>query len=960
MSQTYTFDRFLIIDFETTGNHPRNGDEIIQVGAVTLDGKEITGSFSSFIRPQRSIPPFITQLTGISEEMVMNAPLAEEVLPEILKLLDGRVLVAHNVMFDLAFLQDALERQGYHPFQGPVIDTVELSRILLPAADGYRLTDLSSALAVEHDRPHQADSDAQTTAEILLNLLDKLDKLPLITVQRLASLTDGLHSDIQWLFRDRERALLTKPELYETNQPAKNAEPIEVYRHLALRAQNNAEQYDKEVIFETFDQLSAELFRDGGILEREYPQFERRTSQHQMMNKIYDAFQSSRHLLVEAGTGTGKSLAYLIPALFWAKETGNKVVISTNTIQLQEQLHQRDIPLISKFWPESPKVAVIKGRNNYLCLRKFENSLAETVDDTEEIRTAKAQLLVWLTETETGDIEELNLSSAGQRFWKQVESEAHSSLNRHCPWFSRCFYHRSRQQAQEADVIITNHSLLLTDMKAEHRVLPSYQFAVIDEAHHFEDVASSHLGHSLHSYETNLLMNRLAGKKGGSLVEQLAAGIKDWDDELFRQMEETITRIGEQHSNTKSAIEELFQLLYEFAIRSRAAESDESGNSLIRFRPGELVGKWGEAVQSAAGNAIDELLMLARLLETLWLKVIEREPPVYLRGLAADLQGVMKECQNHAELLHTLLIEDDPSYVHWLEWDNKNKQQRWVSLQNAPIDVSELLRENFFHQKESIVMTSATISVNHSFDFPLSRLGLSDLAKQGQVETEILSSPFDYKSQTLLCVPTDFPLIKQVSGEEYTVRVAESLAQVAEVTNGRMLALFTSYEMLRNVYQLLKEKLAPIGIQVLGHGIDSSSRSILIRKFKSNKQSVLLGTSSFWEGVDIPGDSLSCLVIVRLPFLPPNHPVMEARTDLLEKQGRNSFMELSVPQAVIRFKQGFGRLVRTREDKGVILVFDRRIVEARYGRQFLQSLPETTVMKKPLHQLLPDMESWLG
>ncbi|MBO8170746.1 MAG: ATP-dependent DNA helicase DinG [Bacillaceae bacterium] len=940
-----TNHRFAVLDFETTGDKAQNGDQIIQVGIVTVDDGVITDSYASLVKPEREIPDFITRLTGITDEMVADAPTIEEVLPEIWKRLDGRILVAHNVHFDLAFLQQALSDQGYLAYQGPVLDTVELARILLPSADGYRLTDLASTLEIEHKRPHQAESDAWTTAVILLQLLDRLNKLPLITIQKLKELSHIFKTDLYELLSDFE-------QIKWQNQDGSEKEDLETYRHIAIKIHEQDEPVRPDD-FPSFDEWIDHLFSENGVLARLHPQFERREAQIKMMEKVYHSFQNGQHLLIEAGTGTGKSLGYLIPALYWAQTQDKKVVISTNTIQLQEQLFQRDMPLLNEVWPDHPGVALLKGRNNYLCLRKFEQSLLESASREYENQLQKARMLVWLTETSTGDVEELNLSAKGKQFWKQVQSDASSCLNRHCPWFSRCFYHRARHNSQEADVMITNHSLLLTDMKSDHRILPAYDYAIVDEAHHFEESATHHLGISLNSYQMNADLNQLTGKQGELFLGKLFSSVKEWNETTFNHLASSQEPLQIQAQKTREAVQTLFSLIDQWA--KGQPRSDSSGRKVVRYHPL----KWEGEMKTAAQNAVDEFIYLGKELEHIASKLMDEDIPFSLRAIVTDLHGFIRDCQQYAESLFELLLDPDDSGVYWLEVEEK-KTRGIVYLYKVPVDVSVLLQETFFDQKESVVLTSATISVNQSFDYPLERLGLSELFKQGAVNTSILPSPFNYKDQALFCIPTDIPNIKQVHEEEYLNHLVLSLKQVAEVTSGRMLVLFTSYDMLHRVYHPLKEALKSSGIEVFGHGIDSTSRSILLRKFKSNHQSILLGTSSFWEGVDIPGEALSCLVIVKLPFTPPYHPVAEARTDLLKKQGKNPFMELSVPQAVIKFKQGFGRLVRSRHDKGIVIIFDRRIVEARYGRQFIQSLPESTIVQKPLKKMLPVIQEWLG
>jgi ATP-dependent DNA helicase DinG len=943
---------FVVVDFETTGNRPKDGDKIIQIGAVLVRDGQIVERFSTLVNPEVDIPPFIEKLTGITNDMVADAPPIEDVLPPLLKMLNGATFVAHNVFFDLSFLQHALQEAGYNSFTGPLIDTVELARLLLPSQEGYRLSDLSVGLDIMHDRPHQADSDAEATARLLLHLLDKLQRLPLVTIQQLQRVSRPFHSDILTLLSDIERQKIREG----TYEPEND---LEVIHQICLKKRWTVEQETGlsrgSMSFEAFvDQL----FGEQGLLKTHMPGFELRPAQVTMMKQVYDSFVSSRHLMIEAGTGTGKSLAYLIPAVFWAKQEEETVVVSTHTIQLQEQMYTRDLPILQAiFADDGPRISILKGRNNYLCLRKFSHSLQEEHENY-DIQLSKSQILVWLTETETGDVEEISLPSGGQVYWKQVQSDANSCLNRQCPWFSRCYYHQARRKAQQAEVIVTNHSLVFTDMNSEHRIIPSYKYAVIDEAHHFDDVASRHLGDMISSYQLEGMLHRLHPDRGPGLLEEVEEAVRVWSAASYEESKHIIETSYQQIQEGKEAIREMYHLLYQWS-HQRAREGEEVGHMVLRYKQEDLASRWGRAVVSAVRNSVDLLLAIGKKLEMIYAGIHGEDAPLSMKGLLTDLNGVIKDCLGYAELLHQMLLTEDEEHVYWIELDTRSTRKT-MYLHRVPIDVSGALRERFFDKKESVILTSATLSVNSSFAYAMERFGLANLLAENAVDTVVLSSPFNYKKQTLVCVPSEIPNIKGTSESYFIESLIHSLAQVAVVTKGRMLVLFTSYAMLRSVYEPLKERLKEANITVLGHGVDGGSRSKLTKQFRSIEACVLLGTSSFWEGVDIPGDDLSCLAIVRLPFVPPNHPLVEARNQQLEEQKKNAFMQLSVPQAVIRFKQGFGRLVRTSTDRGIVLIYDRRVIDARYGRLFLQSLPETDVLVKPTEQLLPDISAWLS
>lgn len=931
-------NRFIVVDFETTGTQPKNGDSIIQIGAVIIEDGQIIDQFSTLVNPMQPIPPFISALTGITDEMVENAPTLEEVLPEFLRLLNGRTFVAHNVFFDLQFLQEALLSQGYYPFDGDLIDTVELARFLLPMQESYRLVELADEFNIQHDNPHQADSDALATALLFLKLLEMLRELPLVTIQRLQMLVASFRSDIHKLLTSVEMEKMVAIPLEPTDHVNDtNEEKWDIYRQLALKKRPvpltaEAKAYTD---FE-LDVFLESLIGYGGTLSQVYPEYRRREEQEAMIRAIYEAMNDGVHLFVEAGTGTGKSLAYLIPSILWAKQNQEQVMISTHTIQLQEQLFHKDIPHLQKALPFPLTAAQLKGRGNYICLRKFEQSLTDQTDTTHEMMLAKAQLVTWLTQTETGDYEEISLPPAGTLLWQQIRSDAHSCMNRHCPWFSRCYYFRAKERTREADLVIVNHALLASDMQAEGHVLPPSQVIIIDEAHQLEDVASQHLGVDYSTVQLVQLLDRLEPDHDTGILAVFGNELSEAKPFLADQVLDKLGSLRQHHLNAREIAQQWSQLLYHWALK-RAKET-EIGRATIRYQLADFHDRDERIVKSS--DKLVKLLnnLAAQLEEYLGLAKIADEVPSYtLRSVKTNLEGLVEELKKTAETIHLLLLENQPGLVKWIEIESRTSRKH-LFFYASPLDVADALKEQLFAKKHSVILTSATLTVKNSFDYLLERFGM-DASEPEQFRTLSLPSPFRYEEQGLMLLPSDLPSIAE-NENIYLEAVIQGCLDVTRAAEGRTLILFTSYSMLHQVYEGMKARLGEEeGFTLLGHGIDSSNRNKLVRKFQRSPKSVLLGTSSFWEGVDIPGEALSCLIIVRLPFTPPNHPLLEGRSEKLKAERKNPFMTLSLPHAIIRFKQGIGRLIRHHHDRGVIVVFDSRIVESKYGRSFLKSLP---------------------
>jgi ATP-dependent DNA helicase DinG len=945
--------RFAVLDVETTGN--RGDDEVIQFGLALIDDGAISGTYSSYVYTEKEIPEFIVQMTGITQEMVSQAPRLEQVVAELLPLLTDRVLVGHNVNFDLDFLQRSLIQTGSAAYAGRVLDTMDLLRICYPQLGSMRLGMACNELGVSLNRPHHAEYDALATAELFLLCLKKLDSLPLLTVQRITALLESRHDagDLKWLFeqirfqREMTQAIETDRRNYFRQIHLKVGDWVD-----SQDEEEEAAQDAVELAFEAFYEQAKES------LKATFDHYEERAEQEKMIFEVYDAFQEGKHLLIEAGTGTGKSLAYLLPALYTSLTEGRRVVVSTHTINLQEQLRRRDLPLLQQISPYPFKAAVLKGRNHYLCLRKYEQRLAGRDYDSRDQLIAAAQMLVWLGETDHGDDEELQLTSRGKEFWRSVESDTHSCLNRACPWFKKCFYHRSRHAAGEADIVITNHSMLLTDVRAENRIIPPYDLLVIDEAHHFEQTASKHMGVEIGYYSFLNPLNWLVKDAKTGQLPSLIHSLKSHPHEEAPAWVEKLEALLPIFHEVREEWERLTGLLYENAERSAGSASGEGGY-VLRLQKDKLPANWQDIV-ALEDNIYMRLSEVCRTLDKLLSELKDAASGLDMQSAVTDMSGHVANLARVRDDLRFLIRLADPNVVYWVE-ANSYYKHRSLAYMSVPIDVSKQLWEQFFSQKESIVLTSATLSVNQTFDYAVEQLGLKDAQERGLVKTVQLPSPFRYEEQALVLVPRDFPTIRgSYADSRFLEMLSSSLTEIALVTRGRMLVLFTSYKMLRQVHGELKNQLSQHHIQVLGQGIESSNRSKLVRMFQETPNCVLLGTSSFWEGVDIPGEALSVLAIVRLPFQPPNHPYIEAKSEYLKSLGMNPFMKYSVPQAVIQFKQGFGRLVRTVNDKGIVVVYDTRVIDTQYGKHFLRSLPKPRMENAVTASMGRRIREWLG
>lgn len=927
-------DKFVVIDLETTGHSPAVDDQIIEIGIVVIENNQISEEFTTLLKPKKIVPKFITNLTGIDNSDVENAPYFKDIAETVISFFEGAYFVAHNVTFDLGFLNHELNKSGFEPLKPKTIDTVELSRILFPQAPGFKLNQLAEFLQISHDHPHRALSDAYVTAKLLLILTDKLAALPYETITHLLTLEEDLQSDIaELLTYYQEKASMRHDDQYEVFQGIayKKSKPI------------NTELYE---VKDSFGSCLEQIYDTNGALAREMQSYEQRPGQKMMSEQIYDCFQANQHALIEAETGTGKSLAYLIPAVYEAVKQNEKIVISTYTTQLQNQLLEEEIPLLKKIISFPFTATILKGKSHYISLERFAYALANDHEENYDLTLTKAMILVWLTETETGDVDEIQLPSSGYYFFRKISTEAERTLDPKSPWYSRSYYYRAQMRAEHADIIITNHALLCSDLFNDYRLLPDYQKVIVDEAHHFDETAGKYYGFKMDYASMQFALNQLGTSTQTSTINQLINQYPSLREEI------NVDQWDEQLKEAKYELDTLFGYLYHYVLKHRNDKTAYSDIGRIQHRlmdPKQEKDKQWISIQDMAKRLIAILNDLIHTLAKInqYLKQ-DKTPNTYD---VDDVENHAKVLQTYTDYTENLFLQDtEPTVVKWIEIDVHGGKNA-VFLYSEPADMSALLKEKFFNDKQSVILTSATLTMRNSFSFIRNKLGLT----ADDVVTEKIPSPFSYEDQVRFMVPNDFP---HINDEDFIYATCEAILSLAEITKGRMLVLFTSYEMLRKSYFLLQEMMDVDEYILMAQGISSGSRTRLKKNFQTFEKAILLGTSSFWEGVDIKGEALSSLMIVRLPFQPPNHPVLEAKAESYKQQGKNAFYELSLPHAVLRFKQGFGRLIRSANDRGIVFVCDARIMKSSYGKFFLDSIPPVPVLYHSTNELMEQAESW--
>lgn len=616
------------------------------------------------------------------------------------------------------------------------------------------------------------------------------------------------------------------------------------------------------------------IFGPGGLLEKRHPGYEFRPSQLAMAKIAADAFEKHQHVVIEAGTGTGKTLAYLLPAI----RSGRRVVISTATKSLQEQLFQKDVPFLQKHFAPNLKAALMKGRANFLCRQKAHQMEGQPVLKGIDEIDWFSQIKDWEKLTETGDRSELTFLPDDAELWNRIDARSDLCTGQKCAEFQRCFVTAMHQRAHEADLIIVNHHLFFADLAIRQddfgSILPEYSAVVFDEAHEIEDVASDYFGRQLSSYRFEEL-----ARDTESIVRLLRIEASPLRKHLTRMRERARTffeRFPEREGR------------YPFGPAERHAFLDQNREAYDDLAAAV---KRTEAELSAISPKPEEIIALAR-----------------------------RAAETRRELAF-LMESEEKSYVYWYE-----RRGRGVFLAATPIDVSDILREKLFDQFDTVILTSATLAVGGRFDYLKQRLGV--LPSQ----EEVLPQEFDYESQALLYLPKSLP---DVRNPAFAGAAADEIVRLLEISQGRAFCLFTSYAQMKDIHSRVSGRVSfPLLLQ------GTAPRSILLDRFRSTPNAVLFATSSFWQGVDVPGAQLSCVIIDKLPFAVPSDPIVAARVRALTEDGRNAFAEYQVPEAVLALKQGFGRLIRSKTDRGILAILDNRIQRMQYGKIFVESLPK--------------------
>ncbi len=885
-----TLPDFVAIDLETTGLDAKK-DRIIEIGLVRFIGGKAVDDYATLVNPQTPIPRLITELTGITDEQVAAAPKLEQVLDTVIAFIGEYPLCGHQVDFDFSFLNEECKRAGRADLANEQLDSAVLARIALPGLPGYSLSAVSKYLAVALTNAHRALDDARACGEAAAMLVPRLSEIK---------------PDVRRIMAGFAPASVLKTILFKSVNFRKMPQ--------AVFAARQTVQYPKLGLPDACEQLElarvqTALAEDGplaGLLDG----YTAREGQIAMAHNVTQALNSGEILVAEAGTGTGKSLAYLLPAALWALHNNSRVLISTHTRNLQDQLIAKELPIVQKLAGAGLRYSVLKGRSNYLCKHRWQRLLNRELGNlSKRERFGILPLIRWAEETATGDIEGQSQFNRKwfAKVWNLVSADSHECLGWRCPLHGECFLQQARRKALSSHVVVINHGLFFSDICAESSFLGPLGPIVFDEAHHLEHCGHRYLRVQL---DTNRITRFVDFTANLLKVLEKRRDEADMRDKV-KAFGKTLKRLRKQSNDFLSDLAaHIIRANPKAPVRYEIPYRDDPFRGLSNRAGFEIVindlqDALHELSRSAAAESVEQL------------------------DLATDITACIDKTSQLKADLQYLVRASTEDHVFWAEGD---REKGWVKLCGVPLDIGGLLEDIWYKSQNTAVFTSATLSVSGSLDYFREKAGLNG-PNQDRTRCEMYPSPF-IEQQMLRCAVAAQPTPDH---PDYPAAVADAVKRLMMRFDKNILVLFTANAMLDAVLGILKSDHSIPDSKILAQG-PAVSRHLLLDRFRETRGSALLGTDSFWEGIDVPGEACEIVVIPRLPFPVPSNPLVQALCNRNEQVHGDSFFSYCVPEAVIKFRQGAGRLIRRPEDRGALVVLDNRMATRGYGKKFMRSL----------------------
>lgn len=906
---------YAVVDIETTGTDPKT-DRIIQFGCVLIENGKIVTHFSTDINPDQNIPAQIQTLTGITNQRTRKAPYFEDVAQTITNLLEDTIFVAHNIHFDYPFLSNELERCGMPPLTIPGIDTVELAQVFMPTSLSFRLKDLAEELHLVHENPHQADSDADVTAQLLLYLDSKIKELPIITVEKIVETAD------QMAFQTKNYLEECLKEMQEDPRPL--SDELVIIRGLALRKKRVplfSESYFGVKAYPRSRKAKEKIYHE---------ELDFRKEQARLMNLVYDFFnkKDDKNILVEAATGIGKTLGYLLPMSFLATPE-KPLVISTVSLLLQEQILSHDLPLINRLLDQPLQAVVMKSSRHYLDLERFYQSF-EKETAQKQYTFYQMSVLVWLTQTETGDFDELNMTSLKHPFWQEVSHLGVHTLNPSSPFYQADFIHHRQKKLAQSNLVITNHAYLAQEDQRKIPQLPNSSYLIIDEAHHL-----------------NRVLEKVSTQNFNVLAIQRSFAHL-FDQQTFAVWKKLIHK-DKQSQHTLEILQDVLQELNEDLTDFYRIFKEEFPAEEERLLTKEMIDQLslaGEHVLQRIKRLYQDALDLGDQLSGYFVRYKETFS-IKEQAEWGDLQALLDNLTEQQTAFETFSEKWDARYVHWF-----NAKRKTFQVQD--LEAALISQTKWYERYKQILYLGGTLKIGSDRHYFAKRWGIAE------TPLKIISSPYDYANQARLYLPTDTISIESTSPDQYAQYIADVVRKMAGDQKRPILVLFTSHDILNRVYQRVRVPLLNEGREVLAQGV-GGSREKLLKRFLLSNDALLFGADSFWEGVDLPGEILQLLIVTRLPFENPKRLQVKARNEYLASEGINPFYQEAVPHSALRLRQALGRLIRSDKDKGVMLLLDQRFITAKYGEKLRKALPKDLPIKQlSLEEILLEADQFLN
>ena len=894
---------FIAIDLETSGLDP-NKDKIIEISVYKFCNGKPINSFTKLINPEIQINSTTTQITGITNQMLVNQPIFDDIKNEFLLFIDDLPIVGHNIMFDLSFLK--VNIKNYHNvFNGRMVcDTFYLSKIYAYHLSSFSLSSLCKSFNIPIFDAHRAEEDAKNSGLLLVELSKNILKTNLYTAQRIDVCISSYNVPNKKLFKNIIKCLIDENDNVELEEVDENK----------MKNFSSYYNYKKSINGNiTID----DLFSENGLLSKHFDSFEVREQQIKFCKDIYENCHNNLTMVSEAGAGLGKSYAYLFAALLYSKNNSSQIIISTNTHNLQNQLFYKDIPFVLDILKQNCRTTIIKGMNNYICLTRLEEIISEIANKLNHLEALEiASLMIWINETLTGDISECNGFNKRHfgHLWLLINSKSDYCLTHRCNKSNGCYYKKIRNLALDSDILIVNHSMLVSYYDTSDSFINNDSICIVDECHNFHSICQKQLTQSINhqlfkEYKHNYL----------SILDDLKNN--NFSNQLITDGREIIVNFDNLYKIFSDLCYDIFQNHVQAPFSSEYEQVISINNSSLflndKKKSKDLLLIFSESIDSLKNYKV---------------LVSNHKDNSFAKYILLNIDVLIKNMEkNHSILIEIINQKND--YISWFSYIYNNNSLQKISLNSSPETLNEIT-PSIFEKFKSKIFCSATLSTDSGFDFFIRQMGMQDLIYQDNIKLSKYSSPYYYQDQSKLFIINSE---SNLNDRDHIKKVANDIIEISLSTNKRILVLCTSFKQIydfRDYISLSPEVKDRCLFQSKG-----ISKSILLSEYLDNDNSILFGTNTFWEGIDLPNDKLEILLIFKLPFTNPSNPYVKSNIEYYQSKNLDAFTAYQLQDTILKLRQGFGRLIRSYNDMGICIITDPRITKRRYGMHIINSLP---------------------